>query len=321
MYSDHYLLSDWRTASKRAIRDGIGDGLLKIGEDEKVVVLTGNLAESTRVREFGEHYPERFFDVGVAEQNLAGVAAGLSFTGMIPFITSFATFSPGRNWEQIRVSIALSQANVKIIGSHGGVATGENGPSHQATEDIGLMRMLPNMVVLAPADATQMASAIEVAYQHVGPVYIRACRPLTPDFTKAAPFEIGRAYIYREGKDVTLCASGIQVSDALLVADELAKENIACEVINVCSIKPLDAATIITSVKKTGKVVTIEDHQIAGGMGSAVAEMLSERYPLPVKRIGIEDRFGISGNWEAVYEEVGLDRASLKRAVIDWVHK
>lgn len=321
MYSDHSLLPEWRTAPKRAIRDGIKDGLLQIGADDRVVVLTGNLAGSTRVEAFAELYPERFFDAGVAEQNLAGVAAGLSFAGMIPFITSFATFSPGRNWEQIRVSVALSHANVKIIGSHGGVATGENGPSHQGTEDIALMRVLPNMVVLAPADATQMASAIVVAYQHVGPVYIRACRPQTPDFTKPAPLEMGRAYVYREGKDITICACGIQVWDALMVADALAQENIQCEVINVSSIKPLDSATIVASAKKTGKVMTIEDHQIAGGMGSAVAELLSEICPVPVQRIGIADRFGISGNWEAVYKEVGLDRASLKKAVVDWLHE
>lgn len=321
MYNDQHLLSTWRTARKRAIREGIGDGLLKIGADEQVVVLTGNLAESTRVREFSDHYPERFFDVGVAEQNLAGVAAGLSFSGMVPFITSFATFSPGRNWEQIRVSIALSQANVKIIGSHGGVATGENGPSHQGTEDIALMRVLPNMVVLAPADATQMAAAIEAAYHHAGPVYIRACRPQTPDFTKPEPFEIGRAYIYREGDDITICASGIQVWDALLVAEELSEENVQCEVINVSSIKPLDAETILASAKKTGKVITMEDHQIAGGMGSAIAEMLGERYPLLVKRIGIDDQFGISGPWQEVYKRVGLDRVSLKKAVVDWLHE
>ncbi len=321
MYNDQYLIPEWRTAKKRAIRDGVNDGLLKIGSDDKVVVLTGNLTESTRVGKFAEMYPERFFDVGVAEQNLAGVSAGLSFVGMVPFMSSFATFSPGRNWEQIRISIALSQANVKIIGSHGGVATGENGPSHQGTEDLALMRVLPHMIVLAPADATQMAAAIEVAYQHVGPVYVRTCRPQTPDFTKPGSFEIGRAYVYREGRDITICACGIQVWDALIVADELSREGIECEVINVSSIKPLDELTILTSAKKTGKVITIEDHQVVGGMGSAVAEMLSEKYPVLVKRLGIHDRFGLSGPWVEVYREVGLDKKSIKQAVIDWFHE
>jgi transketolase len=321
MYSNNYLIPEWRTAPKKAIRDGVGEGLLKIADNEKVVVLTADLAGATRVEPFREAHPERFFDVGVSEQNMAGVAAGLSFEGLIPFMASFASFSPGRNWEQIRVSIALSQANVKIIGSHGGVATGENGPSHQATEDIGLMRMLPHMTVLVPADANQMIAMIEAAYTHTGPVYIRAARPKVANFTKQIPYEIGKAQVYREGRDITICACGIQVYEALMVAEELSRQNIACEVINVSSIKPLDSETILKSAKKTGKVITIEDHQVAGGMGSAVAEMLSEKYPLLIKRIGVLDRFGISGKYEDVYKQVGLDRESLKKAVVDWFHE
>ncbi len=321
MYSDKYLIPDWRTAEKKAIRDGVGEGLMKIVDNEKVVVLTADLAGSTRVEKFREEYPERFFDVGVSEQNMAGVAAGLSFEGHIPFMASFASFSPGRNWEQIRVSIALSKANVKIIGSHGGVATGENGPSHQATEDIGLMRMLPNMVVLVPADANQTISMIEAAVKYEGPVYIRTARPMVANFTKQVPYEIGKAQVYREGRDITICACGIQVYEALMVADELAKQNIECEVINVGSIKPLDHYTIVKSAKKTGKVITIEDHQIAGGMGSAISEMLSEKYPLLVKRVGVADRFGISGKYEEVYKQMGLSRESLKKAVVDWFHE
>jgi transketolase len=321
MSSNTYLIPEWRTAEKKAIRDGVGVGLLKIADNEKVVVLTADLAGSTRVEPFREEYPERFFDVGVAEQNMAGVAAGLSFEGHIPFMSSFASFSPGRNWEQIRVSIALSQANVKIIGSHGGVATGENGPSHQATEDIGLMRMLPNMVVLVPADATQTAAMIEAASKYRGPVYIRTARPGVANFTKSIPYEIGKAQVYRVGRDITICACGIQVYELLMVAEELSKQNIECEVINVSSIKPLDSETILTSAKKTGKVITFEDHQVAGGMGSVIAELLSEKYPLLVKRIGMQDRFGISGKYEEVYKQVGLDRESLKKAVVDWFHE
>jgi transketolase len=273
------------------------------------------------VAQFREEYPQRFFNVGVAEQNMAGVAAGMAFMGKIPFMTSFASFSPGRNWEQIRISIAMSKANVKIVGSHGGVATGENGPSHQATEDIALMRVLPNMVVLVPADATQGEKIVEAAHKYEGPIYMRTARPETPNFTKPVPFEIGKAYVYRRGKDMTICACGIQVFDSLLIAEELSKEGIECEVINVSSIKPLDHHTIVESVKKTGKVVTIEDHQIDGGMGSVIAEMLGEKYPVPIKRIGVQDRFGMSGNWKEVYEKIGLDTASLKKAVVDWFHE
>lgn len=321
MYNDNLLIPEWRTASKRAIRDGVGEGLLSVASDEKMVVLTADVAESVRVREFADLYPERFFDVGVAEQNMAGVAAGLSFEGFIPYMVSYATFSPGRNWEQIRISIALSRANVKIIGAHAGVATGKNGPSHQGTEDIALMRVLPNMVVLAPADATECSAMIAAAKEYSGPVYIRTTRPETPDFTKQLPYTIGTAQIYREGRDITICACGIQVWDALKIADELAGEKIECEVINVSSIKPLHHGTILASAKKTGKVITIEDHQVSGGMGSAVAELLSEQYPLPVKRLGLADRFGVSGDWEDVYKSVGLDRASVKRAVVDWLHE
>lgn len=321
MYNDKYLIPEWRTAGKKAIRDGVGEGLLKLGsEHEDVVVLTADLAESVRVRKFANEYPERFFDVGVAEQNMIGVAAGLANEGFVPFVASYATFSPGRSWEQIRVSVCLSNANVKIIGSHAGVSSGKNGPSHQGTEDIAIMRVLPNVVVLTPADANQAVAMIEAAYKHDGPVYIRTTRPDTPNFTKPKEFEIGKSYVYREGKDITICACGIQVWDSLMVADELSREGIECEVINVSSIKPLDEKTILESAKKTGKVITIEDHQVMGGMGSSVAEMLGEKYPIPVKRKGIADRFGKSGDWEEVYRDVGLDRVSLKKAVVDWVH-
>lgn len=321
MDNDQYLIPEWRTAAKKAIREGMGEGLVASGaEHEDIVVLTADLGESTKVRAFAEAYPERFFDVGVAEQNMIGVAAGLSFEGFVPFAASYATFSPGRSWEQIRVSVSLSKANVKIIGSHAGVSSGKNGPSHQGTEDIALMRVLPNMIVLVPADAAQAAAAIEAAYQHKGPVYIRTCRPETPNFTKPVPLEIGKAYVYRKGKDITICACGIQVWDALMACGELAKEGIEGEVINVSSIKPLDNETILESAKKTGKVLTIEDHQVSGGMGSAVAEMLGESYPIPVKIVGIYDRFGMSGDFEPVYKEVGLDRNSLKKAVVDWFH-
>lgn len=321
MYNDDLLIPEWRTPAKRAIREGVGEGLVKIGSDERVWVVSADLAGSTKIDKFAEMYPDRFVEVGVAEQNMAGVAAGLSFTGKIPFMASYATFSPGRNWEQIRVSIAMSSANVKIIGSHAGVATGKNGPSHQGTEDIALMRVLPNMTVLAPADAVECESAIEAVYQHEGPVYIRTTRPDTPVFLKKREFEIGKAQVLREGKDVTICACGIQAWDCLMVAGELAKEGIEAEVINVSSIKPLDSNTILYSAGKTKRVVTVEDHQIVGGLGGAIAELLGEHLPTKMLRIGVKDRFGMSGEWEEVYRELGLGREEIKRAVVDYLHE
>ncbi|MEI8232295.1 MAG: transketolase C-terminal domain-containing protein [bacterium] len=327
MTSDKYLpaqaglIPEWRTAEKKAIRVGMGEGLVELGaKHDDIVVLTADLGESTKVRAFAEAYPDKFLDVGVAEQNMIGVAAGIANEGFVPFAASYATFSPGRNWEQIRVSVCLSNANVKIIGSHAGVSSGLNGPSHQGTEDIAMTRVLPNMVVIVPADANQAMAAVEAAYNYKGPVYLRTTRPDTPNFTKPMSFEIGRAYIYREGKDLTICACGIQVWDALMVAEQLAIKGIECEVINVSSIKPIDKQTILTSVKKTGKVVTMEDHQIMGGMGSAIAELLAEENPTQIKFLGIRDRFGLSGKFEEVYQKVGLDRSSLEKAVIDWFH-
>jgi transketolase len=319
MYDNKYLIPDWRSAEKKAIREGVGSGLLRIGDDERVVVLSADLAASVKIQSFADKYPERFFEVGVAEQNMAGVAAGLSFTGNIPFMASYAAFSPGRNWEQIRVSISLSGANVKIIGAHGGVSVGVNGPSHMATEDLALMRVLPKMAVLTPCDATECEAAIEAAYSHDGPVYIRTTRPDTPNFTKKQAFEIGKIYKYREGSTVTIAACGIQVWDALMVAEQLSKDGIEAEVLNVSTVKPLDKNTLLFSVEKTKKLVTIEDHQIEGGMGSALMECVGENYPVPVKRIGIDNRFGVSGNWEDVYKVVGLDQQSLYKTIKKFV--
>lgn len=319
MYNDKLLLPNWRTPELKAIREGVADGLRMIEEDERVVVLSADLAESVKIHKFAQDYPDRFVEVGVAEQNMAGVAAGLSFVGKVPFMASYATFSPGRNWEQIRVSIALSRANVKIIGSHAGVSVGVNGPSHMGTEDIALMRVLPNMTVLVPADAGECAMAIKAAYNHEGPVYIRTTRPDTPVFLKAQEFEIGKARVLREGKNLTIVACGIQVHQSLMIADKLAKLGIECEVINASSIKPLDAETILYSAEKTQRVVSIEDHQIQGGLGGAVAEVVGS---VGVKhlRLGIKDRFGVSGEWNSVYKAMGIDTESLEKAVIDYTY-
>ena len=296
-------------------RDGVAIGLQQLGDNEKVVVLTADLADTTRVAEFAKRYPHRFLDVGVAEQNLIGVATGLALEGLIPFTSSYAVFSPGRSWDQVRVSVCLTRANVKLIGGHAGISVGENGPSHQALEDIAIMRVLPNMIVLAPADAGQAAAAIIAAAQYDGPVYIRTTRPKYASYTKANPFEIGKTKIYRSGKDITIVACGIQVWDALMVADQLAKEGIECEVLNASSIKPFDTKTIIESAGKTRCVVTIEDHQIVGGLGSVVAESLSQELPVPVRRIGINDTFGISAAWEELYKKFGMDQKSLYQQI------
>jgi transketolase len=319
MYNDQLLLPNWRTPEKKAIREGVDHGLLKIGEDERVVVVSADLAESVKIAKFGDTYPDRFVEVGVAEQNMAGVAAGLSFVGLIPFMASYAAFSPGRNWEQIRVSIALSRANVKVIGSHAGVSVGVNGPSHMGTEDIALMRVLPNLVVLAPADASECEAAVIAAYQHTGPVYIRTCRPDSPVFLKPREFNIGKADVLREGRDITVVACGIQVHQSMVLAESLAKIGIECEVINASSIKPIDAETILYSAEKTKRVVTIEDHQVAGGLGGAVAELLGQ-VGIKQLRLGINDQFGVSGKWDEVYERMGLDQMSLEKSVIDYYH-
>ncbi|MEI6690542.1 MAG: transketolase C-terminal domain-containing protein [bacterium] len=311
MYNDQYLIPEWRTAPKLAGRNGVEMGLFQLENDQRVIVLTADLAETTRVSSFGKKYPNRFLDVSVAEQNLIGVATGMALEGLIPFTSSYAVFSPGRSWEQVRVSVCLTNANVKIIGGHTGVSVGENGPSHQALEDIAIMRVLPNMTVLTPADANQTAEAMVAAAKINGPVYIRTTRPEYANYTKPINFEVGKMYKYREGKDVTIVACGIQVWDALMIAEKLVQDGIDCEVLNASSIKPFDAKALVESARKTGRVVTIEDHQIIGGLGSVVAETLSQELPVQVTRIGINDSFGISASWEEVYKQFGLDQKSL----------
>lgn len=277
-------------------RDGFGEALLELGEKNKdVVVLTADVAESVRVEEFAKKYPERFFDVGVAEQNLAGVSAGLSLTGKIPFMASYAVFSPGRNWDQIRVSICYSQNNVKIISSHAGLNVGPDGATHQALEDIAITRVLPHMTVIVPADAAQVKQAILASAKHQGPVYVRFGREKTPVTTdEDANFEIGKAIPIISGKDATIIACGPMVAMAIEAA-ELMKDKLSVGVINMATIKPLDEKAILDAAKHTGAIVTAEDHQIIGGLGSAVAEVLSEHCPTPLVRVGVHDQFGRSG--------------------------
>lgn len=304
-----------------ATRDGFGRGLLKAGElDERVVALCADLTESTRMDAFKKAFPHRFIEVGVAEQNLATVAAGMAAMGKIPFISSYATFSPGRNWEQIRTTICYNNLKVIIAGNHVGVSVGPDGGSHQALEDIALMRSLPRMIVISPCDSieAEKATLAAAASTKGAPVYIRLAREKTPIITtQDTPFIVGKANIFRAivGAHVTIIATGGLVYNALLAAEELAKEHIESMVINLNTIKPIDKETIINAARHTGHVVTVEEHQVAGGMGSAVAEVLAEAYPVPMRFVGVRDQFGQSGKPSELIEYYGLGVHAIKQAV------
>src|SRR3989344_3264974 len=280
-----------------ATRVGYGRGLVEAGEkDQRVVVLCADLTESTHSHWFKEKFPERFVELGVAEQNMATVAAGMANYGKVPFISSYAAFSPGRNWEQIRTTVALNNLPVKIGGAHAGISVGPDGATHQQLEDVALMRAMPNMVVLVPCDALEVQKATFAAAFNGKPTYIRFGREKSPVFTtQDTPFEIGRAEIFREGKDVAIIGCGMLLYNALVAAVELAKEGIECTVINSHTVKPIDENAIIKTAKKTGAVVSVEEHQINSGLGSAVAEVLARNYPVPQEFIGVQNRFGESG--------------------------
>jgi transketolase len=316
---DAHLSSDvFEKPDLAPTRDGFGEGLLKLGEtDPRVVALCADLSESTRMLAFKEKFPERFIEVGVAEQNLATIASGLANYGKIPFIASYATFSPGRNNEQIRTTISLNNVPVKIVGSHAGLSVGPDGATHQALEDIALMRVQPNMTVLSPCDKEEARKATVAAAAHPGPVYIRLGREKTAVITTPdSPFEIGKASELWRGDNpqVAVFATGPLVHNALLAAQALASE-VSVLVINVHTIKPLDEAAVIAAAKQTGAVVTVEEHQIAGGLGSAVAEVLARNYPVPVEFIGVHDRFGQSGEPTALWREYKLDAESIQTAI------
>lgn len=310
-------LFDKEKVVKKATRDGYGLGLVEAGEkDERVVVLCADLTESTRSHWFAEKFPERFVEMGVAEQNMATVAAGMANYGKIPFISSYAVFSPGRNNEQIRTTICINNVPVKIGGAHAGISVGPDGATHQALEDIALMRVLPRMVVLVPCDTVEAQKATVAAAFNGKPTYIRFGREKSPVFTtKETPFEIGRAEIFREGKDVSIIGCGMLLYNALVASEELAAEGIDCEVINSHTVKPLDEKTILTSVQKTGAVISVEEHQINGGLGSAIAEVLSRNHPLPQEFIGVQDRFGESGSPDELIEAFGMGKGAIKEAV------
>jgi len=312
-----HLIENLKEAKGIPSRDGYGHGLVALGEqNENVVALCCDLTDSTRVGWFKEKFPERFIETGVAEQNMMSIAAGLSAMGKIPFVSSYAVFSPGRNWDQLRVSVCYSEENVKIQGAHAGISVGPDGATHQALEDIAITRCIPNLIVVVPTDAIEGEKATIEAGLIKGPVYLRFGREKVPTMTTAkTPFKIGRAEIYREGKDACIVACGTMVYEALIAAEELEKEEIEVMVINNHTIKPIDKNTLINAAKKTNAVVTAEEHQIMGGMGSAVAEVLSQNYPVPMKFVGIKDRFGESGQPEELMQKFGCTHKEIIQAV------
>ena len=300
------------------VRDGYGTGLVKAGEKNKnVVALCADLTESTRTQAFAEQFPVRFFECGVAEQNMACVAAGLAVSGKIPFIASYASFSPGRNWEQIRTTVAYNNANVKIMGHHAGVSVGPDGATHQMTEDIALMRAMPNMTVIVPCDAVEAEKAVLAAAHIVGPVYIRFAREKTPIMTTAAsPFTPAKAQVVWESHkpQVVIIACGPTLYNALQAARLLERDGIGSVVINVHTVKPLDEKKIMDAAKKCGAVVTVEEHQIAGGLGGAVAELLARMHPVPIEFIGMQNTFGSSGAPEKLFVKFGMDAPAIVAA-------
>lgn len=303
------------------IRAGFGRGLKAAGEaNDKVVALCADLVDSTKMSDFKAAFPERYIEIGVAEQNLVTVASGLARAGKIPFTSSYAAFSPGRNWEQIRTTIALNDQPVKIVGSHAGVSVGPDGATHQMLEDIALMRVLPNMTVIAPGDSVEAEKATKAMAENGKPTYIRLAREGTPIFsTDDSPFEIGKAYVLREGHDIALLGTGTMTYQLLVAAKRLEEQGIQAEVVHVPTIKPLDEETILASVRKTGRVLTAEEAQAAGGFGSAVAELLGEKLPSPLLRVGMHDRFGESGEPDELIKHFGLDGDSIAKKAKDFM--
>ena len=300
-----------------ATRDGYGIGLVELGEEnDKVVVLCGDLTESTRSAGFREAYPDRFIQMGVAEQNMANVAVGLALNGKIPFVSTYAVFTPGRNWDQIRISGCYNNANVKYAGAHTGISVGPDGATHQAMEDIALTRVLPRMTVLVPCDVEETRKITHAAAAIVGPVYFRFARAGSPAFTSAkTPFKVGKAVVFRDGDEVAIIAAGPIVHSALLAADRLIEQGVSARVINNPSIKPLDEKTIEQAARECGAVVTCEEHQVMGGMGSAVAEFLAVTYPVPMEFIGMHNSFGESGEPAELLKKYKMDTEAIAAAV------
>jgi transketolase len=308
---------------KESNRKGFGRGLLAAGTaDKNVVALCADLTESTQIIKFAEAFPERFVEIGVAEQNLVTVGTGMAALGKIPFVSSYAAFCPGRDWEQIRTTICLNDRPVKIVGSHAGVSVGPDGATHQMLEDIALMRVLPNMIVVAPSDSIEAEKATLALAKNGKPSYLRLSRADAAIFTtKDTPFEIGKAYVLKEGTDLALMATGSMTYQALVAAQILQKDGIHAEVVHIPTIKPLDAETILASAHRCGRVITVEEGQIAAGFGGAITELLSENLPMPVKRIGMQDRFGESGAPDELLKKFGLTGDAIALQAHDWIRR
>lgn len=305
---------------KKSTRDGFGTGVVAAGKENKnVVVLCADLAESTRAEWFQKEFPDRYIEVGVAEQNLAALASGFAAAGKVPFITSYAAFSPGRNYEQIRTTIALNEQNVKVCGMHAGLSVGPDGATHQMLEDLGLMRMLPHMLVLNPSDAEEARKAVLAAAAHEGPVYIRFVRATVPVYTTPeTPFAIGKALTLWEGNEkpvASILVTGALAYEALLAARALEAEGVSVRVVSFPTVKPLDEEALMEEAKRSGRIVTVEEHQVAGGFGSAVAEFYGEHYPMPITRIGVHDVFGQSGEVQELWAHYKVDAAAIIAAV------
>ncbi|WP_298268719.1 transketolase family protein [Geobacter sp.] len=299
-----------------ATRDAYGQTLAELGEENPaIVVLDADLSGSTKTSLFAKKFPERFFNMGIAEANMVGTAAGLAAAGKIPFLSTFAIFAAGRAWEQIRQSLAYPKANVKVVATHGGITVGEDGGSHQSVEDIAIMRAIPNMTVIVPADGPETARAIRAAAACRGPVYVRLGRNKVPTVTTDdLPFEIGKGVQLVAGTDLTFVTTGLMTAQAVAAAELLAKEGISARVVHLATIKPLDGEILLKAARETGAIVTAEEHSVVGGLGGAVAEYLSESCPVPLKRVGIHDRFGLSGKAEELLKYFGLMPADLAEA-------
>ena len=299
-----------------ATRDAYGQTLAELGEENgSIVVLDADLSGSTKTSVFAKKFPERFFNMGIAEANMVGTAAGLAAAGKVPFVSTFAIFAAGRAWEQIRQSVAYPKANVKVVATHGGVTVGEDGGSHQSVEDIAIMRAIPNMTVIVPADGPETAKAIRAVAAYKGPVYVRLGRNKVPTVTaEDTPFVIGKGSQLADGTDLTFVTTGLMTAQALAAAEILAKEGISARVVHLATIKPLDGEILLKAARETGAIVTAEEHSVVGGLGGAVAEFLAENCPVLLKRVGIHDRFGISGKAEELLKYFGLMPADLAEA-------
>lgn len=305
---NYHLVKDLHALEKEVMKKGYGRGLLEVGKsNDKIVALSSDVVGSTGTDAFSKEFPDRFVEVGIGEQNLVTTASGLAAMGKIPYAAAYAAFSPGRNWEQVRTTICLNNRPVKLISTHVGISDAPDGATHQMLEDIALMRALPNMIVIAPADSVEAAKATIAIASTGKPAYVRIARDETPVFTtEKTPFEIGDAYVYREGTDISIISTGRMTYNALIAAEQLAKHGYSPEVVHVPTIKPLDIKTILLSAQKTRRIVTAEEGQINGGLGGVIAEILSELLPTRIKRIGVRDRFGESGKSDELFELLGL---------------